>query len=259
MKYLIANRVIYDSESGELTVNEPGSGPTKRLTNTANRILSLLIASPGRVLERDFLLDKVWEEAGHPGSSSSLSQYISILRKTLTSLIFIEEIIIAVPKVGFYFSPDIAVEIQADDQTTLTTAPPSLSRRQTALKSKKYLWLVAIATLLLLANLWMLSHEPNPPRFAAEYGIGEIGLCKFNAYEDLSDEVDPQVVEIIKKLQPDLEKNCGQQPAHIMVHFQRSVLYGTHGRFFYSYCPTDKTTQKVVYCENHYAFNWELK
>ena len=136
MKYLIANRVIYDSESGELVVKEPGNEQSKRLTNTANRILSLLIASPGRVLERDYLLDKVWEEAGHPGSSSSLSQYISILRKTLTSLIFIEEIIIAVPKVGFYFSPEIAVELQNDEEMVSTTPLP-VSLRKAATKDKK--------------------------------------------------------------------------------------------------------------------------
>ena len=174
MKYLIANRVIYDSESGELVVKEPGNEQSKRLTNTANRILSLVIASPGRVLERDYLLDKVWEEAGHPGSSSSLSQYISILRKTLTSLIFIEEIIVAVPKVGFYFSPEIAVELQNDEEMVSTTPLP-VSLRKAATKDKKNLWLIAAIAFLLLANLWILSQKQGSPRFAAEYSIGEIG------------------------------------------------------------------------------------
>ncbi|HBC6262261.1 MULTISPECIES: transcriptional regulator [Citrobacter] len=258
MKYLIANRVIYDSESGELVVKEPGNEQSKRLTNTANRILSLLIASPGRVLERDYLLDKVWEEAGHPGSSSSLSQYISILRKTLTSLIFIEEIIVAVPKVGFYFSPEIAVELQNDEEMVSTTPLP-VSLRKAATKDKKNLWLIAAIAFLLLANLWILSQKQGSPRFAAEYRIGEIGNCKFTAYEDLSEEVDPQVMNIIRQLQPELELKCARKPAQIMVYFQPSVLYGSHGRFFYSYCPTDKATAKIVYCENYYAFNWKLK
>lgn len=112
---------------------------------------------------------------------------------------------------------------------------------------------------MLLANLWILSQKQGSPRFAAEYRIGEIGNCKFTAYEDLSEEVDPQVMNIIRQLQPELELKCARKPAQIMVYFQPSVLYGSHGRFFYSYCPTDKATAKIVYCENHYAFNWKLK
>ncbi|AVH17542.1 helix-turn-helix domain-containing protein [Enterobacter sp. SGAir0187] len=74
MKYLIANRVICNSESGELMVNELGSEQSKSLTNTANRLLSLLIACPGKVFGFDYLLDKVWEETGQFSSNSSLSQ-----------------------------------------------------------------------------------------------------------------------------------------------------------------------------------------
>lgn len=258
MKYLIANRVIYDSESGELRVKDTESEQNTKLTNTANRILSLLISSPGKVLERDFLLDKVWEEAGHPGSNSSLSQYISILRKTLNSLICIEEIIIAVPKVGFYFSPDIDIEIHESDEEMDIVSPPVLPSSP-RLKDKKTLWLAVIIVFLVLANLWVFSQPKIEPRFASAYDIGEIGSCTFTAFEDLSDEVDPQVINILRELQPSLEQKCSQQPARIMVHLQPSVLYGSHGRFFYAYCPTDKTTQEFVYCDNHYFFNWEIK
>ncbi|MFP2238521.1 transcriptional regulator [Pseudescherichia vulneris] len=259
MKYLIANRVIYDSESGELVVNEPGSEQSKRLTNTANRILSLLIASPGRVLKRDYLLDKVWEEAGHPGSSSSLSQYISILRKTLTSLIFIEEIIIAVPKVGFYFSRDIGVESLNTDDERITLAPVPVAIPTPRLKDKKPLWLEAIIVLLLLGNMWIGSLPKASLRFASSNSIGDIGNCTFMTFDGLLDEVDPQVLNILRHLQPDLEQKCSEQPAEIMVYFQPSVLYGSYGRFFYAYCPTDKATLEIVYCENHYSFQWELK
>lgn len=240
-------------------VNESGPEQSKRLTNTANRILSLLIESPGRVLERDYLLEKVWEDVGHPGSSSSLSQYISILRKTLTSLILIDEVIISVPRVGFYFSQDIAVErLDTDDKST-TLKPVSVSTQSARLKDKKPLWLGAIIVLLLLGNLWIGSKPRSSLRFASLYSIGDIGKCKFTAFNNLSDEMDPQVLKILLHLEPDLEQKCSQNPAQIMVHFQPSVLYGSHGRFFYAYCPTDKKTQKVVYCENHYSFHWEIK
>lgn len=259
MKYLIAKRVIYDSESGELMVNEPGSEQSMRLTDTANRILSLLVASPGKVLERDYLLDKVWEEVGHPGSNSSLSQYISILRKTLNSLIFSEEIIIAVPKVGFYFSHEIAVDILStdDDENPVSRISPSVTTPN--LKDKKILLLITINAVLLLASVWMISHPKAAPRFATAYPISNIDHCNLTAFVDFSDEVDPQVLNILRQVQPQLEKKCSQQPAKIMVHFQPSVLYGSRGRFFYAFCPKDKSTQKIIYCENHYFFNWELK
>ncbi len=76
----------------------------KKITKTANRILTLLIESHGHVVEREHLLEQVWESHGLVSSNGSLNQYISILRKTLTSLTDIEDIIVSIPKVGFIIS-----------------------------------------------------------------------------------------------------------------------------------------------------------
>lgn len=61
------------------------------------------------MVEREHLLEQVWESHGLVSSNGSLNQYISILRKTLTSLTDIEDIIVSIPKVGFIISQDIEI------------------------------------------------------------------------------------------------------------------------------------------------------
>ncbi|WP_424712772.1 winged helix-turn-helix domain-containing protein [Klebsiella pneumoniae] len=87
---MIASKVIYDSETGSLACSGHINNEEKKITKTANRILTLLIESHGHVVEREHLLEQVWESHGLVSSNGSLNQYISILRKTLTSLTDIE-------------------------------------------------------------------------------------------------------------------------------------------------------------------------
>ena len=135
MKYLIAREVVYDTETATLTVNGSDSLDSQKLTNIANRILTILVATPGRVIERSELLDKVWGAVGHPGSSTSLNQYVSMLRKSLTSFTGVQETIISVPKVGFLFNPEIDVEPLMSTDNIATEEPPPKKKDLTRLIS----------------------------------------------------------------------------------------------------------------------------
>lgn len=259
MKYLIADRVIYDPESGMLTIKEDELLVGKKLTNTANRILSLFITSPGEVLSRQVLLEKVWESAGHASSTSSLSQYISILRKILTSLTDIEETIIVVPKVGFYFSNDITIEayypLPVYDAVELAEEPEA---RPTRKYNKVYIFLLAMIVALVIANLFMIEPVKSDSRYSTLYNIETYHRCEIKTFEALPADLRSGALKIILLFRPELTEKCQTQQAIVMVQIQRSVFYGKRGRVFYSFCPVDKESNDITYCDNHYAFNWEV-
>ncbi len=258
MKYLIASKVIYDTESGGLTIPGTELPDTQKLTPTANRILSLLIATPGTVLERQYLLEEVWESAGHTGSSSSLNQYISILRKTLTSLTDIEESIIVVPKVGFYFSTDIGIEPleEASSPSSSNATPTKKTRRSLPLK---YAAPGGIILALFVANLWIWTQPEPDERYSMLTEIGTLEKCSIQTYEHLSPDARKRLYEVLLSAQPNLNEKCSIQSSRVMVNIQPSVFYGSRGRIFYSFCPLDSENEMLDYCENHYAFNWKLK
>ncbi|WP_368544574.1 transcriptional regulator [Enterobacter soli] len=259
MKYLIASRVVYDTEIGELTI--PGSelAEAQKLTHTANSILSLLIASPGKVLERQYLLEEVWESAGHTGSSSSLNQYISILRKTLTSLTDIEESIIVVPKVGFYFSADIDVQLLEQPYAPL----PDVSRPRVMPPRKTlplgYIAAGVIILALVAANIWAWNPPISHARYSSLTDIGKLEKCTLQTFEHLSQDARTRLYEVLLAAQPDLKDKCQKHTASLLVNIQTSVFYGGRGRIFYSFCPLDSENDALAYCENHYAFNWKMK
>ncbi|MEX3018398.1 transcriptional regulator [Kluyvera sp. STS39-E] len=254
MKYLIANKVVYDTESGELNIPDSGLIESKKLTHTANRILSLLIASPGEVLERQYLLEQVWESVGHVSSSSSLNQYISILRKTLTSLTDIEESIIVVPKVGFFFSADI--DVRRMDEANEMPGQVYTPKKSSPLK---YAFAVFIVIVLLIANLWVWYPSQTNERYSNLAFMGNLEKCTISTYGRLSADTRKRILEVLRAVEPNLNEKCLKHPIQLMVNIQPSVFYGSRGRIFYSLCSLDPEDGALTYCENHYAFNWGMK
>lgn len=78
MKYVIDNRVqIFQSGMGSVGVNEPEIF----LIAAPMRLLSYLLENPNRIVSREELFKHIWEVRGVTPSGTSLSQYLSILRK----------------------------------------------------------------------------------------------------------------------------------------------------------------------------------
>ncbi|HGF0768356.1 TPA: transcriptional regulator [Kluyvera georgiana] len=259
MKYLIANKVVYDTESGELNIPDDELTESKKLTHTANRILSLLIASPGEVLERQYLLEQVWESVGHTSSSSSLNQYISILRKTLTSFTDIEESIIVVPKVGFFFSADIDIQrIDAVNEIPGRAEPKPVYTPKKSL-TLKYVFATFIVIVLIIANLWVWYPSQKNERYSNLAFMGNLEKCTISTYEHVSADTRKRILEVLRSAEPNLNEKCLKHPTQLMANIQPSVFYGSRGRIFYSLCSLDSEVGELTYCENHYAFNWEMK
>lgn len=254
MNYLIAGRVIYDTENGTLT-DARHSDDIKSLTPTANRILTLLLSEPGQVFPRDDILDKVWAAQGHNCSNSSLNQYISILRKTLATWIDADEIILSVPKVGFCFSARLAVEPWMPEAPIVAPVAPGL------LASKKKVMTVNLGLLLCLVVLLFLcvrqnSEARNASLYRVLYPVATLGFCEVTSWQNLSDELKSQALNVLHKVSPELKEKCLSQPAKVMFQVQRQVYQGQRGRVFITFCPYGKSRNAVLYCDSTYKYNW---
>lgn len=109
MVYLIDGMVIYDALNGTLRRTDEKAEEAVTLTTIANKILAHLIQHHGQLVTRDTLFDDIWEKEGIASSSNTLTQYISLLRKTFAHYLGNKESIVTVPRSGYYFSKDISV------------------------------------------------------------------------------------------------------------------------------------------------------
>ncbi|MEI4896350.1 hypothetical protein Q8G71_34215, partial [Klebsiella pneumoniae] len=92
-------------------------------------------------------------------SNGSLNQYISILRKTLTSLTDIEDIIVSIPKVGFIISQDIEI-LQLEENKILANEISTKAIKKTSLSTKFLLLTIIIA---LISNIiFSIYSDDNP-------------------------------------------------------------------------------------------------
>lgn len=101
MKYLINITMIYDSVAGTLRANNEEDEGYVRLSKQASRLLHELIRHHQQVLERNYLIWKVWEENGGTGSSMSLNVAISEIRRAFRQLNSDPMLIQTLRSVGF--------------------------------------------------------------------------------------------------------------------------------------------------------------
>lgn len=253
MKYLIENKLIYNAESGELIRIDIGVTDKHQLTKTANHILAILIESHGEIVPRQSLLERVWESRGLEASNSSLNQYISILRKKLSSLTGTENIILTNPGVGFYLSADIKIKLCNEVSNGLS--PPRRTR---------YHWfsyLIRGGILALIPSLFFIllaKYEVVVPsiRLKESDNLTRIGNCQLKSSVPIPERMQEKVLNLMEMHHPGLLEHCQSSPARLIVYVQRSVLHGKSGAVFTSFCPVNSISHKTLYCHNFYANQW---
>lgn len=107
MSYIIENTVMFDEIKGCLLnfkTNDEISLPP-----TAVCILLILLSSGSSPVERNVFIEQVYTRFGFDLSNNTLNQYISLLRKNIRYLGIEADVIMTVPRVGFYISADINV------------------------------------------------------------------------------------------------------------------------------------------------------
>lgn len=253
MKYLIENKLFYNSETGELIHIDIGVTEKHRLTKTANHILAVLIASHGEVVSRQSILESVWESRGHEASNSSLNQYISILRKTLSSLTGIDNVILTSPGVGFYLHANI--KIKKCDQARDGISPTEGLRisRLRYLKRGGVLALV-LSVFFLFVSKYEVAAIPVPLK--EDDGLTHIGKCQIKSYVQIPQHMREKILNIMRLHHPGLDEHCQNNSGRVIIYVQRSIFHGKSGAIFSSFCPTDNRSNKVTYCNNVYANQW---
>lgn len=79
------------------------------LTPILNRILLLLIEKQGEVITKNDFIESVWEKHGLEGSTNTLTQYISHLRKILGEYFDVSEYIVTIPRTGYSLTTDLKI------------------------------------------------------------------------------------------------------------------------------------------------------
>lgn len=188
MIYRINRSIIYTPDDGRLTLveAEPGiysSGDIDiSMAPTANRLLETLITHQGSILQREELLDRVWDAHGLKASNNSLNQYVSLLRRNFADLGLAEPLIITIPTVGFMFSKDILVEkeeepsesspdIAHDSHTVAASGVFSFS-------GKRGLLVILALALVTGANAaFYFYHQAHTSLYQKRYLVGKIAEC----------------------------------------------------------------------------------
>lgn len=140
MKYLLADAIVYNDEDGSVSLINVPPEDAQILTCTANSIMKLLVQHHGNVVERETFLHDVWDRRGLQGSNNSLNQYISILRKMLTSLLPDVLFIVTVPRTGFMLSADVTVTALEEETPAAETAKTAVPARPERLLWGRLRW-----------------------------------------------------------------------------------------------------------------------
>ncbi|UAN65187.1 winged helix-turn-helix domain-containing protein [Serratia sp. JSRIV006] len=95
------------------------------ISSSAARLFSFLIKNKGEIVEREVLLQKVWDDYGLQASNNNLNQCLSTLRRIIKSMGIDKNIIETIPKVGLRIASDVAIE-----EIAINQGEPELPRKE---------------------------------------------------------------------------------------------------------------------------------
>lgn len=190
MVYRINRTVIYNPDDGTLTLIDDSDQDFVgeiSLTPTANRLLHLLIMHQGSVIQREELLEHVWDNYGLKSSNNSLNQYISMLRRNFADLGLEDAAIVTVPRTGFMFSQELEIVTETGLTLPVSAPEPGISPLavaelppRSAHRVPKSRLLLAVLVLATAANLsYAMYHTltTKHARYEARYLTGELRGC----------------------------------------------------------------------------------
>ncbi|HEY1847482.1 MAG TPA: helix-turn-helix domain-containing protein [Buttiauxella sp.] len=273
MRYRINQSIIYTPDDGTVKLitdgeNEVSSGEIS-LAPTANRLLTMLISHHGSILQRDELLDNVWDAHGLRASNNSLNQYISVLRRNFADLGLEETVIVTIPTVGFMFSKDIPVSVEdvppagsAGRGKINSSAPVSagLSEGESAVattgtastgKAKKGA-IAAVLAVVTALNGWYFVHtRPVPPAFEERYQLGTVDTCPVYTFYHTSKSNREKYMELVQKSMAKANFHC-MPDTDIFFKIEDLALYQQKATMFIALCSRLKEN-KFSTCRSYFT------
>lgn len=260
MNYKIDNKIIFREDDGKLW-NIINPEQSARLSVIPKRILSYLIQNSAQIVNRNDLLENIWDKNGLQSSNNSLSQNISILRKTLQDLGCANDIILTLPKVGFRINECVTIEAEYDvhsEQIQVATPlhqPSTTSAPQVARGYIKRVVLMASIMASIVITIILLQFIKNENDIIIPnsklYPIGEIKTCKvYTLHQPAADLIESNMklaTEMVNKYLPCTENQI------FIVQFDDKYIYWHSGRFFMSRCiPSTPKRDNFSSCQDLY-------
>jgi DNA-binding winged helix-turn-helix (wHTH) protein len=190
MHYEIDDSVGFEPVSGSLWLI---STPDNRITlpRFASQLFEILIAENEKSLSRELLLDIIWHNNGLSASGNNLNNYISIIRRSLSS-IGLNNVIITIPKYGFSFHAQKVVKVevplirQYEEKTNIQDGCKPVCTETLLLQDKskgvivKLKWIslaLFFVTLFLITLFFYFSSNSDMPKSVMEKYIGKYENC----------------------------------------------------------------------------------
>jgi len=257
MKFIINKKIVFHVNDSKIELLNDTIEPIT-LSTTLCRLLALLVRNNNLLLSKDFILSSAWDEYGKKSSNSNLNNYISMLRKTFSSL-GENDIIVTVPREGFMFA---ASEVHTlDGESTSVSLPGAESEtiievlpEATYAKKKKWLMTAVLMLVLVTAIFCVVRYCNSGYVMAEQIEIGKVEQCSLVVLTS------PDIVKVSKEKQEmvRLIKKLGldcRSPATVY-HFNSkisSTLIGfTDAISYLSFCPDLRLRGLEAKCENYY-------
>lgn len=161
--YRIEDSVIFSPEdTGLYQHNQTDS--IVAISSAAARLFTLLIKNRGNIVERDTILEKVWDEYGLQASNNNLNQCLSTLRRIIKNMGIDKNIIETIPKVGLRISHAIQIEeinLQPPTQPEPEPEPAATGRARKKIQKKFFYSALLVGLLLMLSLFFNVFHLYN--------------------------------------------------------------------------------------------------
>jgi DNA-binding winged helix-turn-helix (wHTH) protein len=128
--YQLGQRFLILTESNEIVVRQGAAvAACRKIEPKAMDVLLTLVEGQGRVVTRDYLIDRVWKNYG--GGEEALIQAISKLRKAFGDDARSPKVIETIPKRGYRLLPNVQPADEIKGKGPLPAADPAKGREST--------------------------------------------------------------------------------------------------------------------------------
>ncbi|HAT5000831.1 TPA: hypothetical protein I9761_004432 [Serratia marcescens] len=233
MKYIINNTIIYDERRGTLSLCK-SSDKEVILLKPAQRLLSLFIESNNEIVDRERLLDEVWNSHGLTASNNNLSNYISGLRKTLAQL-GENDILVTYPRQGFKFVAESITLLGNEEARDESVEEGSLPKKKTR-RIKPLIWTLAGGLIALCVAVYYYTAR-NDLSF-----IGKYHSCNLYAIDSMQD------ISAARRLLSELDYDCG---SNANVYLYNQVNENEAVSAMMTYCPSQDSIPCKTVSQSH--------
>ena len=244
MTYIIDDVLVYRPADGIIKNLNTSFENGTILTPVLNRILLLLIEKQGEVITKNDFLEKVWEEYGLEGSTNTLTQYISNLRKILEGYSGISQHIITIPKTGYSLASELKIQIIKDEaslgkESSESVLPSGRGKSYRLIVAAVFVGVTLVtgpACLLMKTNNYIIHQQPGKLLF-------DYNGCEVLALEDKNHpELDLASISIAKAIIHENALNC-ENGVRFYFSMDDGVLNNVPGNVMISRCIENNTSK----------------